>query len=104
VAAGCYLVFGKDIIFATPLVGPYQLIVIVCSYDNAIVHVGEDYAFMPKENARIDITLHKTTILESIAKLRKPIVPSLFQAMKTFIEFQDIGLAILSVWCFKTNG
>ncbi len=74
------------------------------SYDNAIVHVGKDNAFMPKENARVNITLHKTTILKSIAKFCKPIVRSLFQAIKIFIEFQDIGLAILSIWCFKTKG
>ena len=74
------------------------------SYDNAIIHVGEDDAFIPKENARINITLHETTILKSIAKFREPIVPSLFQAIKIFIEFQDIGLEILSIWCFKTNG
>jgi hypothetical protein len=58
------------------------------SYDNAIVQVGEDGAFMPKENARVDITLHETTILMSIAKFYEPIVSSLFQAIKTFIELQ----------------
>jgi hypothetical protein len=67
------------------------------SYENEIVHVGEDSAFMPKENVRVDITLHETIILKSIAKFCKSTVPSLFQAIMTIIEFQDIGLEILSI-------